>query len=78
MMKTLLCLGILFLVSSCGNKSGENSQSPNLETIDKESALSDCHVKFTSEDFPSVAAKKANQARVECGLNEEQIVKLVK
>ena len=78
MMKILLCLGVLFIVSSCGSKNGENSQRPNLETIDKESALSDCHVKFTSEDLPSVTAKKANQARVECGLNEEQIVKLVK
>lgn len=77
-MKNILFLGLVILVASCdGNKGGGDNSGSDTSPI-KDENVSNCSVSFSKRDTVEVIAKKANQARVECNLSEEETLLLFK
>lgn len=77
MKKILMMSSILVIIASCGKggSGGSQSQTEHPGTSPVEEAS--CSVKFYKSDSPTVIATKANQARIECKLTEEQVLSLV-
>jgi len=79
MIKKLLLLSVLVLAVSCGGGGGANTTpTPKPPTSGTQaSTVSECAVTFEKGDSPKVIATKANQARVECNMDEAQVLELV-
>lgn len=79
MIKIILFLSILILTFSCGNKDQGQPAAANTSPLgEREKPVSSCSVKFNKEDLPEVTVVKANQARTECRLSEDEVVELVR
>ena len=63
------------LFASCG-KNGSSSNGQTTDTSVSPPISATC-VAFSKNDSLKDIATKANMARVECGLNEEEIIKLI-
>jgi hypothetical protein len=86
-LKNAIVLGmVLILAASCGGKStGNTNDNGNVTgngngttTIKTKTAnAKNCNIVFQKSDSPEVTAVKANQARVECKLTEEEVLSLM-
>lgn len=79
MIKKILLLSVLVITVSCGDSGGVKPiETPRPQTSGTQaSTVSECAVKFEKGDSPKVIATKANQARVECNMDEAQVLELV-
>jgi hypothetical protein len=79
-MSYLLFLLVLTIVTSCGGKNSTSEGSASntdATTVDIQSPSSRCNVKFNKADHVAEIAIKSNRARVECGLTEAEVLKLL-
>lgn len=74
----ILALLLLSILASCGGGgSGGSGSSSGAPATTPGPSASSCHVKIFKTDSLQTIAVKANRARVECGLDEEQVMDLI-
>lgn len=69
-MRAFFGFGLLFILISCGGGGGSGSHTPAPQEEQQ------CSVSFYESDNLEILVMKANEARVKCGLSEEEIVNL--
>lgn len=71
MMREIFGFGLLFMLISCGGGGGSGGQAS------KPQEEQQCSVSFHESDNLEILVMKANEARVKCGLSEEEVVSLM-
>jgi hypothetical protein len=75
MKKIVYLLTILVLGVSCGSEGGSKDEATAAGTDTVK--VPTCGVSFSTSDSLATIAIKANKARVECKLTEEEVIKLL-
>lgn len=74
-MRVFVLLTLLLALVSCGGGGGSGSNPVNTSQPLEEN---ECSIVIRESDELGVIVVKANEARVRCGLSEEEIVKILK